>query len=58
MDGQMDKWKLDMNPLVEETAEWEPGETYTSDNYVITDPGNGLLPIRHQAITWTSADLL
>ena len=29
---------------------------YTSVNWVRLGSGNGLLPIRHQAITWTNAD--
>ena len=30
---------------------------YASVNWVSTGSGNGLLPIRRQAITWTNADL-
>ena len=30
---------------------------YASVNWRSTGSGNGLLPVRHQAITWTSADL-
>ena len=29
-----------------------------SVNYVVIGSGNGLVPFRHQAITWTNADLL
>ena len=31
---------------------------YASLNWVSTGSGNGLSPVRRQAITWTSADLL
>ena len=36
-------------------AEWS---NMASMNMVIISSGNGLLPIWHQAITWTNADLL
>ena len=31
---------------------------YTSVNWTSTDSGNGLSPVRRQAITWTNADVL
>ena len=31
---------------------------YASVNWMGIGPGNGLSPVRHQAITWTNADLL
>ena len=31
---------------------------YASANWVSIGPGNGLSPVRRQAITWTNADLL
>ena len=31
---------------------------YASVNWVIISSGNGLSPVRRQAITWTSADIL
>ena len=31
---------------------------YASVNWVSIGSGNGLLPVRHQAITWTSTELL
>ena len=43
-----------MNGLLSE-AQWP---TYASLNWVIIGLGNGLAPIRHQAIAWTSANLL
>ena len=33
-------------------------DVHASVNYVNIDSGNGLLPVRHQAITWIIADLL
>ena len=35
-----------------------PSATYVSVNWVSIDSDNGLLPVRRQAITWTSARLL
>ena len=32
-----------------------PSRIYTSTNWVIIGPGNGLLPVRRQVITWTNA---
>ena len=31
---------------------------YVSVNWVSIGPGNGLSLVRHQAVTWTNADLL
>ena len=41
--------------LMEAEAWWH---TTASVNWVIIGSGNGLLPYRHQAITWTNTDLL
>ena len=35
-----------------------PSEAYVSMNWVIIGSGNGLLPVRHQAIAWTNAGLM
>ena len=31
---------------------------YASENWIIIDSGNGLTPLRRQAIAWTNAELL
>ena len=33
-------------------------DAYASVNRVINDPGTGLASVRHQAMTWTNADLM
>ena len=40
--------------MMEIEAEWR---IYASINYAIIGSGNGLCPVRHQAITWTNAGL-
>ena len=35
-----------------------PSATYVSANWVCIASGNGLTPVRRQAITWTNAGLL